>query len=100
MYDRLQAELAGAGARSRATDGVEHQRPRRVTDEVREGGFPDTNVCSPTRLRWHAMARREPQHVSGATALVGELVDPAGLAAGVAEVAARQRSEKRTPSSR
>jgi len=58
--------------------------------DVREGKFSDVSGRSDML---HVMAQ-ELQPVSGAltTAVAGEIVDPAGLAARAAEVAARQRS--------
>jgi hypothetical protein len=58
---------------------------------VREGGFPDTNVRPSLPLRWPVTVR-ELQRVPASSALVGELVDPVGLSARAAEIAARQRS--------
>jgi integrase len=57
---------------------------------VREGQFPDTNICPEPRATFGSC--RRPSCSRRPARCFGEVVDPAGLAERAAEVAARQRS--------
>jgi hypothetical protein len=57
---------------------------------VREGQFPDTS--DPPAMLSATASQVQPAASALATTVVGELVDPGGLAACAAEIAVRQRS--------